>query len=321
MTYYAKRYVRVSSAIVAGNRRDKAAALITMAYHALEKGLALPKPWPGFGQDVARLLLWRLERYVKQFGHDEVTRAAIGAIEAWLRFQALHKLDIGEWVARRDAVLRLMSSGERGEGGAKEICREEFLQSARLDLRAFLFSRHSVREFEPRDVPIDLLLRAVALAQSAPSCCNRQPGRVWIVSHPERVSGVLQIQGGARGFAEQVPVVLVVTVDLSCWQSVGEWYQAWIDGALFAMTLVWSLHSLGLATCFLNWSKRKETDVALRQYLGVPDKEQIVVLVATGWAPVRFRVAVSPRLPLNKVVRFDTASGEYDKHGGTQAWR
>src|SRR5438874_2298083 len=45
------RVVRYSSAVSTGNSREKLAALITMAYHGIEKGLALPAPRPGFGKE------------------------------------------------------------------------------------------------------------------------------------------------------------------------------------------------------------------------------------------------------------------------------
>lgn len=218
-------------------------------------------------------------------------------------------MDVRREAARTEALQALLPMPVGIEGGARELCREDFLRAAKRELEEFFLSRHSVREFEQKEVPLDLLMQAVRLAQCAPSACNRQSGRVWVVSRPERVRGVLEIQGGAEGFVEQVPAVLVVTSDLACWQSVGEWYQAWIDGGLFAMTLVWSLHSLGLATCMLNWSKRKEVDLALRRYLGIPEQELVIVLVAAGFPPPKFRVAASPRLPLTRIVRVDRSGG------------
>ncbi|GIX49819.1 MAG: hypothetical protein KatS3mg132_013 [Limisphaera sp.] len=58
--YDFRRYWRYSSVIFTGSSRSRAAALITMAYHGLEKGLYLPEPRPGFGRELCLLLLYRL---------------------------------------------------------------------------------------------------------------------------------------------------------------------------------------------------------------------------------------------------------------------
>jgi hypothetical protein len=134
-----------------------------------------------------------------------------------------------------------------------------------------------------------------------------------MVREPERIQGVLDIQEGARGFKEQVPMLLIITADLACFQSAGERCQAWIDGALFAMSLVWALHSRGLVTCMLNWSKRKEKDLELRSYLRIPPSENIIVLVAVGHPPPMWRVAISARRQRADVLLVDRAGSGEDK--------
>ena len=47
----------------------------------------------------------------------------------------------------------------------------------------------------------------------------------------------------ARGFKEYVPYLIIVTNDLSSWDNVNERNQCFIDGALFASTLIYALHS------------------------------------------------------------------------------
>jgi nitroreductase len=305
-------FVRVwkySSAIWTGNSQAKLAALVTMAAHGIEKGLSLPAPRPGFGRELIELLLCRLERYLVLFGPDRVTRAAVDALRAYRDFHAGRGISDPALETRLARLECVCDSAEKDRGlklgGVAVIRREQFLEDARIDLTRFFASRHSVREFSDHPVNIGDIEAAVRLAMYTPSCCNRQAARVWLVQERDRIQGVLTIQEGARGFKEQVPMVLVVTADLACFQSAGERYQAWIDGGLFAMSLVWALHSRGLVSCMLNWSKRKEKDRELRAYLGIPQSENIVVLIAVGHPPPTWRVAVSARRPLCEVLRVE----------------
>ena len=86
--------------------------------------------------------------------------------------------------------------------------------------------------------------------------------------------------------------------------------QCWIDGGLFAMSLVLGLHAQGLGTCFLNWSKSSPRDRAMRALLKLPPEEVIIVLVAVGHLPDTLEVARSARPPLDSVRRHVFAESE-----------
>lgn len=305
------RFWRYSNVKFTGGDRARAGALVSMACHGLEKGLSLPKPRPGFGRELAGALLWRTKRYMETFGHDHLSHWAVQTLSAYCQFQRSTGEPVEEYERELDVLGPSLSSirpdksrepDDKPEAGARTLDRQHVQQPWGWNPEAFFTSRHSVREFAPQDVDMNLVERAVRLAQCSPSACNRQSAHVWTVTERERIRGVLEIQGGARGFSEGIPLILVVTSDLGCWQSVGERYQGWIDGALFAMTLVWALHALGLVSCMLNWSKRWQTDRHLRRYLGIPGNHLVVVLIAAGYPPESFKVAASPRLPLGSIL-------------------
>lgn len=100
----------------------------------------------------------------------------------------------------------------------------------------------------------------------------------------------------------EVPVVAVVTVDSRLFTGTHERNQRWVDGALFAMSLVWALHGLGLSTCMLNWSMNNAASNRLRAAAGLPEHEDVVVLLALGYAATGCRVARSPRRDLDQVL-------------------
>jgi nitroreductase len=94
----------------------------------------------------------------------------------------------------------------------------------------------------------------------------------------------------------------VVVCDLRHFVTVGERNQAWIDGGMFAMSLVYALHALGLGTCFLNWSVTEDVDRKLRPHLKVTEHDVIITMLAVGHLPERFRVAHSQRKPIDQAL-------------------
>lgn len=297
MSYDFGRLWRWSSAINRGDTREKLAALITISYHGIEKGLALRNPRPGFGRSKIAVLLGRMERYVSTFGWDSNTLNALRALEAYLEFNRERECPVPAIQAR---VADLRSSSQDTDsivsrGGTKVMTRAQLYAQAKRDLGDFFLSRSSVRQFADEPVDDDLLERAVRIAQRAPCVCNRQSGRVYALKDEKDILDALAIQGGATGFENEIPLLLIITSDLANFQSTGERNQCWIDGGLFAMSLIWGLHSLGLVSCCLNWSKNLGVDRRLRKRFSIRRSDSVIFLLAVGHPPEEFRVALSPR--------------------------
>jgi nitroreductase len=125
---------------------------------------------------------------------------------------------------------------------------------------------------------------------------------VWIATEVEQRRRVLALQDGHQGFGEQAAAVAVVTVDTSAFHTVAERHQAWVDGGLFAMTLLYALQHEGLGTCCLNWCVQPSTDRRFKRSVGIPLHETVVMLIAIGALPDEFTVAHSPRRPLDEVM-------------------
>jgi nitroreductase len=299
------RVLRYSSAVLTGNTRDKLAALITMGYHGIEKGLSLPRPRPGFGANEVQILIWRLDRYVRTFGFDELAAITVSVLRKYCEFNLKHEALQPDLSALVESLAQMAPSTADTllSGGNRLVKREDFLRKAKIDLSDFFAARSSVRQFASQVVSLHDIESAVSLARMAPSCCNRQSSRVWVITDGNKIQTALRIQGGARGFAEEIRGLLVVTSDLACFQSAGERSQALIDGGMFAMSLLYSLQSLGLVTCSLNWSKKHKTDCEFRRAFPIPPQETIVLVIAVGHPKDEYPVAVSQRRHVSEVVK------------------
>jgi len=314
--YDIRRYYKAASkgidAVSSGKSRYvELRSWIAADAHKIEKGLALREPRPGFGAPVVRRLVEQLERFHRDFAPDHITELAVNVLCAYARFNEEHGAGDAELAARLDQLAAAFGeSHDRGRGGLVAIEREAIVQRAKLPgLADFFQSRHSIRNFDDAPVPFELVEAAVALAQRTPSVCNRQSWKAYVYVEREAAQQVLACQQGNRGFGDGAGGAIVVTSNLQTFFSYGERNQGFIDGGMFAMSLVYGLHAQGLGTCCLNWCAELSAERQLRELTGIPDHEAVIMMIAIGQLPASLHVAQSARKPLEEVCIRGTLAG------------
>lgn len=271
-------------------------SLIAKMYHGIEKGLSLQFPRPGFGTAAVRVLLFKLDQWHAQYPSTTVTSAAIASLHSYREFNLRHgiKYDwLDAWLARTPPVI------PASLGGTAQRTRAEVAEAISGIGPKFFFARHSMRQFAEGEVPFSDIEIAVQIAQKSPSVCNRQGARVYCFA-PADIA--LRWQPGNRGFGHLANKAMVVVADLGAFGTSGERNQAFVDGGLFAMSLVYGLHALGYGTCMLAWSKRPREEKKMRNALGIAESEVIIMMIAVGCLPEKFEVAQSQRRPLSEVL-------------------
>lgn len=279
-------------------------ARLIKAYHRVEKGLALPVPRPGFGRDAVTEVLGCVDEYTRRFGSNHSTRRALNTLQEYISFNHSVGADIGWMGTRLEELAKLQGEGGEGEGGTLLTSRASIHAAACIDLESFFAQRYSVRQFSTEIVAPHLIERAVLMAKKTPSVCNRESGSVFVATDSARKHALLALQNGNSGFGDSADRILVITSRLDSFLSVGERNQCWIDGGLFAMSLIYALHSLGLGSCCLNWSVEPAQDRALKAAAGIPEDHVVIMLLAVGHLPEQLRVAQSPRRPLSEVLHY-----------------
>lgn len=296
-----KRYRRYSST---GKNQKKGqhnlAALIIKEAHALEKGFSLPEIRPGYGAAKIGELIALMRRY-RSLGYDCQALAYRKAQSVFAEYLRYHER-IGHDLGSLAEDLRPWADMECGIGGYRRVEREELLRGARGDFKECALSRCSIRDYAPQPVPLDDIREAVRIAQKAPSVCNRQDWRVFIVRDPERKRKILELQNGNRGFGTKADFVAVVTSDLRGFAGPGERNEAFVDGGLFSMSLLLAFHYKGIGACPLNWMVEPSTDQKLRHVLAIEPSEAIIMIIAAGGVPESVRIAKSARKPLEDVL-------------------
>lgn len=299
------RYFRSGAVFWLYNSDRKIAALIRKDCHRIEKGLALPAPRPWFGQKVLNRMARNLDRYSARGLSDGVVLGECATIATrYHAFFSEKSPPCPDTIAedlRRIGMHTVENGNETVAAGVRILDVAEVRSSVNFDYERFLSSRSSVRVFDG-SVSDAIIKRAVTLAIMTPSVCNRCPWRVYHISDAEAMKRVLGCQNGNAGFGHTCGNVLVIAMDLRCFEGAGERNQAYVDGGLFAMNLVNALHSQFVATCFLNWSADFLQDSRLRRVLNIPSYEVVITLVGVGKYPEELSVAVSPRPRVDEVL-------------------
>lgn len=255
---------------------------MTMAYHSVEKSLSFPEPRRPFGLTLGPRIQMLLDKASESDRTQPFYRYSVDALRA-----------LESWNETGVIDETVCPQGPRAD-----------IQLTQEQAQDFFSSRRSVRDFDPKRKPdTELLLEAAKLATNTPSVCNRQASRLHLFTDRDEILRILSLQNGNAGFAETIPVLGVVTVRRGLFTGAGERNQRWIDGGLFAMTFVWSLHALGLNTCMLNWSMTNKPTEKLRAVAGIDPAEDVIVLIAIGHGAEAHRIARSERRAVSEVVR------------------
>lgn len=272
---------------------------IIIEAHTIEKGLSLPDPKLLFGKDKIRFVMAALSRYDLQ--HSPVpAHMSLGALDAYVNFHAR----AGKSDPLLDEIAGYLKTWEAKlpkpwKGGTRDC---SFDGQPPGNLQHLLASRSSIRTLRPTPLDPEQILQAIALAQLAPSQCNRQSSRVHAYQDPARIQELLALQGGSRGFADSVGNLFVVSSEICAWGGPGQRNQAYVDGSLFAMCLMLACRSMGWGTCPLNLAIDHKTESAIRRAGGIPAGERLIMMIAFGepLAP-ETRVAFSPRRPAAEI--------------------
>jgi nitroreductase len=267
-------------------------------YHRLEKSLSFRQRRAGSGWDAAG----DLTHLLCTAGIGTVARGYHETVGIKVLQDFVACSDGGGQTADRvGAFLQGVSESSR-EGGVIEVTAEQMLAGRLEDPERFFLSRHSVRDFRPDPVPLDQLHRAVRLAMKTPSVCNRQAWHVYHLDQRASIDRALALQNGNRGFGHEVPCLLIITADLKAFDTHGERFQHWIDGGMFAMSLVLALHSLGLGACCLNWSRGAGDDLHLRKLVAIDGAHTVITMMAVGYPNEHLKVCYSARRPIDSVI-------------------
>lgn len=256
-------------------------ASIIRLYHTIEKGLSYENYRAGFGKENVEKLLTSLEKYSSE-GNDTSTffyETALSCLETYITKNKEH----GQSDAKLEKRVKALPGKSNDCGGTVTVSLPKNPDD--LTYSQLVKIRHSIRHFSNEPVDIELLQKAIQLAQYTPSACNRQGWKTRIVADKAKIKAILENQNGNRGFGHEFDKLLVITSDLRAQQKGREVFQAFIDGGMYAESVLNSLYCMGIGSVPLSASLTAEQDQNVRKIIEVSEAELFVLFIGVGNYP------------------------------------
>lgn len=267
-------------------------ASIIKMYHTIEKGLSYENYRPGFGEEAIKQLITTLEEYSKKYSVEEFCyRTALCVLKKYILKNKEHNYINPELEER----IKSLAGEENDIGGTIDFIPFSEEDIANQNFEIFAKNRHSIRHFSEIPVEKDRIKKAVALAQYTPSACNRQGWRTHIVCDKTKIETILNNQNGNRGFGQEIDKLLAVSFKIECFSKSREHYQGFIDGGMYAMNLLHSLHFYNIGTVPLSASLTPVQEQNVKEVLGIGDNEKVVLFIGIGNYPEKCKTTRSER--------------------------
>jgi nitroreductase len=158
-----------------------------------------------------------------------------------------------------------------------------------------------VRWYLDKAVPREMIDRAIEAARQAPSACNRQPFVFRIFDDKEKAREIAAIPMGTKGFADKLPAVAVLVGQLRAYPYERDRHAIYVDGSLAAMSFMFAMETLELATCPINWPDQEPHETRMREALNLEPDERVIMLIAFGWPDPEGQVPYSAKRDLSQI--------------------
>lgn len=168
-----------------------------------------------------------------------------------------------------------------------------------MDVYEAISLRKSVRAFQAKDVPKEIVTRLLEAAQIAPSASNRQEWRFVVVRNAATRKRLSEVACG-QTFIAEAPVVMACCAEtdnhvMACGQ-----LSYPIDLAIAIDHITLCATSEGLGTCWIGAFHEDR----VKEILHIPAHIRVVELLPIGYPQDPSR-AEKQRLPLENIVRYE----------------
>lgn len=147
-----------------------------------------------------------------------------------------------------------------------------------MELIEGLRTRRSIRSYEEREVPDDVIEELLECARWAPSASNNQPWRFVIVKDRKRKAS---LRGGLRDILPMSRHILEAPVVLVAWYEpsrlLARFQVSDVSNAIMYVLL--AAHAKGLGTCWIGWFSEDR----VKKAVNIPRNGKVVALITLGY--------------------------------------
>ncbi|MFT5726945.1 MAG: nitroreductase [Desulforhopalus sp.] len=310
--YFSRKFSREQQSVLCGIKShithdDNSLAIVSNLrrnLHRIEKGLTTYTLKPVFGKEYILETVLLLQKFSENYNDECTIRWAIDVLTKY--FSVVTKEN--EIASAEEQFVELknqqslikQSSGENycGPYKQKEINSSSITHE---DFMNLCHQRHSIRWYEQKSVPVNMVEQAIDSALLAPSACNRQPFRFVLIKSSEKLEHALKIPNGCATFSNNITLLVALIGDLSAYFDERDRHLIYIDGGLAAMNFMLSLETMGLSSCPINWPDLDEKKEAASTLFNMKIHEQGIMFFSVGYPLMNGGVAFSARKQMNQV--------------------
>ena len=315
-TFFSRKFDREHRSVMKGMLQNFKASKEGKLYsyqliryvHALEKGLSMKKRRDVFALDYIQEAISIYENLLSMgdrspFSRDQLT---------WADniFTAYFEVTSGHEIIDKAKAKFINLKEVYGETPKVYVPRmKSELEASGVNYEQFLsltHQRRSVRWYRFEKVPDEIIDKALEAANQSPSACNRQPFQFRIFNDPERLKSLVYLPSGTKGFAENIPNLVIVVGDLSAYRYEHDRHAIYIDASLAAMSFILALETLGISSCPLNWPDLKIREKKMARELTLKSWERPLFCISFGYPDPQGMVPHSVKKPLETIRRINS---------------
>jgi len=139
-----------------------------------------------------------------------------------------------------------------------------------MSLIDLILSRRSIRSYENKDIPEDVLQQILEAGRQAPSAANRQPIRFVVVTDHDILKNLCDTL--ITRFVKTAPAAIAGCADVKSLLT-GKW--AVVDTTIAMQNMVIAAWALGIGSCWIGACNEEK----VRKLLKIPDRWKFVALL------------------------------------------
>ena len=143
-----------------------------------------------------------------------------------------------------------------------------------MSLLDLILTRRSIRRYENKDIPEEVLRQILETGRQAPSAANRQPIHFVIVNDHVILKNLCD--NLITRFVKYAPLAIVGCADVKSLLT-GKW--AVVDATIAMENMVIAAWTLGIGSCWIGACNEKK----VKELLKISDKWKVVALLTLGY--------------------------------------
>lgn len=147
-----------------------------------------------------------------------------------------------------------------------------------MDFKDLAVSRYSVRSFSDRKIEKEKLQIILEAAKVAPTACNNQPQRLYVVQSEE---GIKKLSAITRFTFGAGTVIIFTSKEAEEWKNpfTEEYHTGEIDVSIVCTHVMMQAWDLGIGSCWVGYFDPEK----VRAAFNIPADEKIIALLPLGY--------------------------------------